>query len=406
MEKAIFIAILAIIIFNWLLETLLSYLNLRNSRKPIPEELKDIYTAEKRSKQFQYQLTNIRFGMLVRGFSLLLSFFMICFGFSWLNNNLLSVTINPLWHTLLFFVIYMTFSQLFDLPWSAYKVFHIEEKFGFNTTTLLTFIKDNVISFLLSLILQSVVISVIVFCWQWQPDWLWLIAWAVISIIMIFLNLFYPKLIVPLFNKQTPLPDGELRDAIENFARKVDFKVENIYVMDSSKRSTKANAYFTGWGSRKRIVLYDTLIKQLSTDEIVAVLSHEIGHEKHHHTLKGLCSGLLRMLLLFVMLGIILRYDIFAVAIGCVPTFVAKFIVFMMLYEPVGMLLSIVGNIISRRHEREADAFAKANGMGKSIVSSLKKMSVNSLSNPLPHPLTVFLTYSHPTLAERIRHLQ
>ncbi|MBR1808076.1 MAG: M48 family metallopeptidase [Paludibacteraceae bacterium] len=406
MERTILITIIVILAGTYLLEVLLSVLNLRNSRKPMPAEIGDLYTPDKRTRQLQYQRTNIRFGILTNTIGLAFSLLMVCGGFAWLNNGLLSFTAVPLWHTLLFFVAYLALSNLVDLPASIYDTFYIEAKFGFNTTTPWTFAKDTVISFLLSLLMQCVLMTVLVLGWQWQPDWLWLSAWVVVSIIMVFLNLFYPKLIVPLFNKQTPLPEGELREAIEAFARKADFKVENIYVMDSSKRSTKANAYFTGFGKRKRIVLYDTLIAQLTTDEIVAVLSHEIGHEKHRHTLRALGSSLMKMLLLFVLLGVILRYDVFAAAIGCYPTFVSKFIVFMILYQPVSMILSVAGNVFSRRHEYQADAFAKEHGMGRQLVSSLKKMTVNDLGNPLPHPLTVFLTYSHPTLAERIRHLE
>ena len=406
MSKLIFIVILVIVVGNYLLELLLSCLNLKNAKKDVPPELSDIYTLEKRARQREYQRTNIRFGILTGTIGLLFSLLMICFGFMWLNDGLLSVTDHPLWHTLLFFAIYITLSTLIDIPTSAYDTFRIETRFGFNTTTVWTFTKDTIISWLLGLLMQGVLMSVLVLGYMWQPDWLWLIAWVVVSVIMIFLNLFYPQLIVPLFNKQTPLPEGELRNAIEAFARKVDFSIEDIYVMDSSKRSTKANAYFTGFGRKKRIVLYDTLIQQLTTEEIVAVLSHEIGHQKHHHTVRGLFTSLLKMMLLFVLLGIIIRYDVFALAIGCTPTFVAKFIVFMMLYQPVSMLLSIVGNITSRKHEYQADGFAKENGMAGQLISSLKKMTVNDLGNPLPHPLTVFLTYSHPTLYERIKALK
>ncbi len=406
MSTTIFIIIIVIVAGNYLLEQLLAVLNLRESKKAIPAELSDLYTTEKRNRQREYQRTNIRFGTVTNTIGVAFSLFMICLGFAWLNNGLLSVTDHPLWHTLLFIAVYIALETLIELPASIYDTFKIETRFGFNTTTPKTFLKDTVISLLLSLLLQGVLMSVLVLGYMWQPDWLWLIAWVVVSIFMIFLNMFYPQLIVPLFNKQTPLPEGELREAIEKFAERVGFSIENIYVMDSSKRSTKANAYFTGFGKKKRIVLFDTLIKQLTTDEIVAVLAHEIGHQKHNHTIKALLSSLTKMLLLFVLLGIIIRYDVFALAIGCEPTFVAKFIVFMMLYQPVTVLLSIISNIASRRHEYEADEFAKQNNMQTQLVSALKKMTVNDLGNPTPHPFTVFLTYSHPTLSERIRHLE
>ena len=405
MAQTIFIIILAILVGTYLLNRLLSWLNIRNSRKDIPAAIADIFTEERHNRQREYQRTNVKFSTLTSTVSLGFSLLMIGWGFAWLNETLLGVTVHPLWHTLLFFGIYITLGNLVELPADIYDTFRIEARFGFNTTTPLTFVKDTVISWLLNLLLQSVLLAVVVLGWLWQPDWMWLIAWAVVSVIMIFLNLFYPQIIVPLFNKQTPLPDGELREAIQNFAGKTGFKLENIYVMDSSKRSTKANAYFTGFGKKKRIVLYDTLIKQLTTEEIVAVLAHEIGHEKHHHTLWSMAESLLQMLLLFVLLGVILRYDVFAEAIGCTPTFVAKFIVFMMLYTPVRMLSGIIGRIFSRRHEYTADRFAKDNGMAEPLVSGLKKLTANDLGNPLPHPFTVFLTYSHPTLCQRIEAL-
>lgn len=402
MSKTIFIVILIIVIGNYLLELILSLLNLKNSTKEVPKELCDIYTPEKRDAQRKYQRVNIRFGALTNTISLAYSLTMLFVGFAWLNNNILLLTQNPLWHTLLFFLVYITLSSLIDLPSSAYDTFSIEARFGFNKTKPATFLKDSVVSWLLSLVMQGVLMSVLVLGYIWQPDWLWLIAWVVVSIIVIFINLFYPQIIVPLYNKQIPLVEGELRNAIVEFANKVGFKVENIYVMDSSKRSTKANAYFTGWGSKKRVVLYDTLLEQLTNEEIVAVLAHEIGHEKHHHTLRGMMSALAKMLLLFVLLGIIIKYDDFALAIGCEPTFVAKFIVFMMLYQPISMLLSVISNVISRHHEYQADKFAKDNGMADVLISSLKKLTINDLGNPLPHPLNVFLTYSHPTLSQRI----
>jgi len=220
------------------------------------------------------------------------------------------------------------------------------------------------------------------------------------------MNMFYSEIIVPLFNKQTPLPEGELRTEIEKFASKAGFKLSNIYVIDSSKRSTKANAYFSGLGSKKRIVLFDTLLNKLTTEEIVAVLAHEIGHYKHKHTLYQFLISLPVNLLLFFLLGYILKSDIFAQVFGVTSaSFHINIIVFSLLYAPVSLLLGIFSNILSRKFEFQADAFAAQYGYANSLQSGLKKLSETSLSNLMPHPLYVFFHYSHPTLYQRLTKL-
>ncbi|HPH73237.1 MAG TPA: M48 family metallopeptidase, partial [Paludibacteraceae bacterium] len=227
-----------------------------------------------------------------------------------------------------------------------------------------------------------------------------------VSAFGLFMSLFYSELIVPLFNKQTPLEAGELRDAIEVFAEKTDFQLKNIYVIDGSKRSTKANAYFTGWGRKKRIVLYDTLINELTTSEIVAVLAHEIGHNKHKHTIKGIILSLATNLIMFFLLGLILNNDAFAQALGCQQaSFHINLLVFSILYTPLSLVLDVFGNLLSRKHEYQADAFVKANGYGEQLISALKKISSSTLSNLTPHPAFVFFHYSHPTLYQRVKAL-
>jgi STE24 endopeptidase len=221
------------------------------------------------------------------------------------------------------------------------------------------------------------------------------------------MSLFYSQLIVPLFNKQTPLPEGELRDAIERFAKKAGFKLNNIFVINSSKRSTKANAYFTGFGPKKRIVLFDTLIDKLSIDEIVAVLAHEMGHNKHKHTLKGLLVSLPASLLMFYLLGIMLKSDALSQAMGVSEAnFEVNVLAFGILYSPVSLVLDLLGNYLSRCHEYQADRYAAKNALADELISGLKKLSASSLSNLMPHPVYVFFHYSHPTLYQRITGLK
>jgi STE24 endopeptidase len=233
-----------------------------------------------------------------------------------------------------------------------------------------------------------------------------LLAWACVTGFSLFMSMFYSQLIVPLFNKQTPLAEGELRDAIEKFSQKAGFELKNIYEIDGSKRSTKANAYFTGLGKKKRIVLYDTLIKDLSIDEIVAVLAHEIGHYKHKHTLKNMFISLPNSLLLFFIFGWILKSDELAQALGGTSAnFHLNSLAFGILYSPISTILGIGMNMLSRKFEYQADAFVKKHGISEFLISSLKKISSKSLSNLTPHPAVVFVNYSHPTLLQRIKAL-
>lgn len=381
-----------------------TYLNLSYASHPLPLEIRDIYDETKRRQQLAYQKVNVRFSTVASLVMFTFVLLMICHnGFAFLDSLVRQWTDNTLLQSLLFFGIFFGIQEIIELPFEIYDTFVIEERFGFNRTTPLTFITDQLKSLGIGIVLGGGLLTIIILIYNAIPDWFWLIAWGVVMAVSLFMSLFYSNLIVPLFNKQTPLEEGELRTAIEQFATKVNFKIDNIYVMDSSKRSSKANAYFTGWGKRKRIVLYDTLINTLTTDEIVAVLAHEIGHNQHHHTIKGIFSAAIQNLIIFGLLGITLKYDIVAQAIGCqVASFHINALVFFLLFKPVSELIDIITNVISRRHEYQADGFVKENGREQALISALKKLTTDSLGNPMPHPFVVFLQYSHPTLYQRI----
>ncbi len=404
MESLIYFSILTILFLEFVFNRTLSFLNIKHSSQPIPEELKDLYDEERYQKQQSYLRTNAKFGLIVSTFSFLFVFCMFAFGgYAEIDSIARSLTSNALLVTLLFFAIIKIIDFIIDIPFDFYATFVIEERFGFNRTTKKTFVLDLLKSLLLSMLISGIILSVIFVIYEQIPNWFWLLAWASMSAFSLFMSLFYSNLIVPLFNKQTPLEEGELRNAIQVFAEKTNFKLKNIYVINGSKRSSKANAYFTGLGVKKRIVLYDTLIQQLSTEEIVAVLAHEIGHNKHQHTLKNLLISLTLNLLLFFIFGIILKYDVFAQAIGCqLASFHVNMLVFSTLYSPISMLLGFWRNVLSRKFEYQADAFVKENGMEDALISSLKKISSQALSNLTPHPLVVRVRYSHPTLYQRI----
>lgn len=407
MHTLLLALILVILVAEYGLNRWLSVLNIRNSRIPLPTELSGIYDPESYTRQQDYFRTNVRFGAISATFNLLLITGMyVAGGFGWLDTWLLPVSDNEILRSLLFFGVLFIISDLLNIPFDYYDTFVIEEKFGFNKSTPRLFVLDKLKSTLLMVVLGGGILALIVWIYQLTSDYFWLMAFGVVTFFGMVMSMFYSEWIVPLFNKQTPLGEGELRSAISLFADKAGFKLDNIYVIDGSKRSTKANAYFTGLGPRKRIVLYDTLIAQMTTDEIVAVLAHEIGHYKHRHVLKGLVLSLPFNLLLFYLLGLTLKSDLPAIAVGgTTAAFHLNAIVFFTIYTPVSMVFDLLGNFFSRRHEYQADAFAARFGYADALVSSLRKLSATSLSNLTPHPLYVFFNYSHPTLYQRIKKL-
>ena len=283
----------------------------------------------------------------------------------------------------------------------------IEEKFGFNKSTPKLFVMDWLKGILLTALLGGFIFVAILIIYQYTETWFWLLAWILVSAFSLIMSLFYSEWIVPLFNKQTPLEEGELRDAIEIFAQKAGFELKNIYVMDGSKRSTKANAYFTGMGKKKRIVLFDTLINDLNTEEIVAVLAHEIGHYKKKHIIYSMIMSIISTGITFYILSLFLGNLSLSKALGGeIASFHLGLIGFSFLFAPISELTGLFFNAISRKNEYEADAYAAGFGLGNALISGLEKLSVKSLSNLNPHPLVVFWYYSHPTLLQRIRNIK
>jgi len=407
MSQFLFVAIISILIADFGLERFLALLNIKNSKLPLPNILADIYDSEKYARQQDYFRVNTRFGMITSTFSFLITISMYAFGgFGWLDTTLQSLISHDIVRSLAFFGIIFLANDLLTTPFSWYDTFVIEQRFGFNKVTPKIFILDKLKGYLLTILIGGGLLFAIISIYQASATYFWLIAWSVVTVFGLFMSLFYSELIVPLFNKQTPLPDGELRSEIEKFAAKVDFKLKNIFVIDGSKRSTKANAYFTGFGPKKRIVLYDTLMDKMTTDEIVAVLAHEVGHYKHKHTLKNMLISLPTSLLLFYLLGLILKSDALAQALGGTSAnFHLNVLAFGIIYSPVSLLLDLATNQLSRKYEYQADNYAAHHGFGSQLVSGLKKLSATSLSNLMPHPLYVFFHYSHPTLYQRITNI-
>lgn len=404
MAEIIFYIIIGILVFDYILERLLEYLNSTLWSNELPDELAGIYDAAKYRKSQEYTRTNTRFSIFSDTASLAAMLLMLLLGgFTFLDHWVWTISEHPILLSLLFFGILAFAADLISLPFSVYATFVIEEKFGFNKTTVKTFILDKIKGMLLAGLIGGGLLALIVWIFMATGPWFWLIAWGVISGFMIFMSMFYSNLIVPLFNKQRPLEEGALRDAIEAFSVKTGFKLKNIFVIDSSKRSSKANAYFTGLGAKKRIVLYDTLIEDHSTEELVAVLAHEIGHYKKKHTVMGMLLSVLQTGLMLFILSMFISKPVLSASLGAVkPSFHMGLIAFGLLYSPLSMILGLLTNKISRLNEYAADRFAGEKYDPTALVEALKKLSVNNLSNLRPHAAYVFFYYSHPPLLKRL----
>jgi len=409
MDKTIvFYCILFILIGEFILATVMNYLNAKRFKDPIPAEVADVFNAEEYKKSQAYKLTNYKFGIFTSIFSLLLILAFLLFGgFAWVDQVAQNQSDNTIIQALVFFGIIMIGSDVLNLPFSYYQTFVIEEKFGFNKTTKTTFFIDKLKQWLMTIIVGGLILSLVIWFFQWAGTNFWLYTWVVVTVFILFMNLFYSKLIVPLFNKQQPLEAGSLKSKIESYAAEVGFDLKNIFVINGSKRSTKANAYFSGFGKEKRVTLYDTLINDLEEEEIVAVLAHEIGHYKRKHIIYNLAASVLLTGVMLLILSLFINNPEVSLAIGVDrPSFHAALIGFGILYSPISEITGLLMNHFSRKFEYEADDYAKHTYAALPLVASLKKLSKNSLSNLTPHPAYVFMHYSHPPLIDRIRNLK
>ncbi|MCL6265364.1 M48 family metallopeptidase [Flagellimonas myxillae] len=409
MEKTtLFYVIIFILVVQYVAHQVLEYLNAKRFASQVPNELKDVFDAEEYQKSQEYKQTNYRFGSISEGASLVATLaFLLLGGFEWVDQTTRSLTDNPILMALIFFGIIMVASSIAGMPFSYYQTFVIEEKYGFNKTTKSLFVLDKIKAGILAMVFGGGILSLFILFYQWTGPIFWIYTWILTAAVILFMNLFYSRLIVPLFNKQTPLNDGSLKNAIEGYAHKVGFELKNIFVIDGSKRSTKANAYFSGFGREKRITLFDTLIDDLSEEEIVAVLAHEVGHYKRKHIIFNLVVSLLLTGFTLYILSLFINTPEISLAIGVsTPSFHAGLIGFVLLYSPISEITGLAMNFLSRKFEFQADNYAKTTFAADPLVTSLKKLSKNNLSNLTPHPAYVFVHYSHPPLIERIRNLK
>ncbi|NOQ26191.1 MAG: M48 family metalloprotease [Bacteroidales bacterium] len=405
MQQIIFYFIIGILIFDYALDQFLDYLNATKRSLTLPSELKGIYDEEKYKKSQDYGKVNHKFSILTSSFSLLLILVFLYFsGFAIIDNLARSYTSNIILISLIFFGIIMFASDILQTPFNLYDTFVIEEKFGFNKTTVKTFILDKIKEWFIAVIIGGGLLALIIWFYDAVGEYFWVYAWIAISFFMLFMTMFYTSVIVPLFNKLKPIEDGELKDEITTFCNKVGFILDNVFIIDGSKRSTKANAYFSGLGKRKKIVLFDTLIEQLSKEEIIAVLAHEIGHYKKKHTIIAVFSSIIQTGLTLFILSLFVGNPELSKALGSeIPSFHLGLITFGFLYSPISTIIDLFMNVISRKNEYAADQFAAENYKGIHLQNALKTLSVSDLSNLTPHPLNVFFNYSHPTLLQRLK---
>ena len=407
-STTLFYIIIAIIIINFIVDKILDTLNAKHYNDAIPPELQDVYDEEEYKKSQAYKATNYKFGVWSSTFSIVVTLAFLMFGgFEYVDTLARSYSDKSIIIALIFFGIIMLGSDIISTPFAYYKTFVIEEQFGFNKTTKKTFILDKIKGLLMMVVLGGGIIAAIIWFYEETQHLFWLYAWAIVTAFTVFMNMFYAKLIVPMFNKQTPLEEGSLRDKISDYAQTVGFNLDKIFIIDGSKRSTKANAYFSGFGSEKRVTLYDTLVNDLNEEEIVAVLAHEVGHYKKKHIIFNLIASVLLTGLTLYILSIFISNPLLSHALGVsIPSFHVGLIAFGMLYSPISEVTGFIMNHFSRKFEYQADDYAKTTYKAEPLITSLKKLSKNSLSNLTPHPAYVWVHYSHPTLLERVKNLK
>ena len=406
--NTLLLIIISFVVLEFIFGKVLDFLNSKSWNNPLPRLVEDLYDKDKYSKAKNYAKDNENIALLSSVISLATILSILIFnGFGSLDSWINGLTANNILQSLLFFGMLSLGSFILNLPFSLYKTFVIEEKYGFNQTTLKTYILDFFKSLVLGILIGGTILSALTWVYYQLPDSFWWIAWIIMTIVSLFFATFYTTLILPLFNKLEPLEDGSLRTSIESYASKVDFPLTNIFVIDGSKRSSKANAFFSGLGKKKAIVLYDTLMKDNTEEELTAILAHEVGHYKKNHIKQGMILGVIQTGVLFFLFGLLSSSSLLAEALGASSnSFHIALIGFSMLYSPISLMTGIGMNLLSRKNEFEADNFAKETYNGEPLQTGLKNLSVSHLSNLTPHPSYVFVHYSHPPLIARLEALQ
>ena len=406
--ETLFNVLITIILLNFFKDSILDYLNSTYFNNEIPKIISDIYDNEKYLKSQEYKKIQYKFNRISSIYSLLILLLFFYFdGFLIIDNYCRSLFDSEIIISLSFFGIIYFANDILSIPFSLYYTFIIEERFGFNKTSFKTFITDKLKSWLLTILFGGGILSFIIFQFESIGQNFWIVAWIFMSILTVLINGLYAQVIVPLFNKQTKLEDGELKSEIEKYSKNVGFNLSNIFIIDGSKRSTKANAYFSGFGKQKRVTLYDTLINKLNKEQIVAVIAHEIGHYKKNHIIFNLLFSIIQTGIMLYILSLLIYLPLFSEALNIDNhSFHIALVTFSILYTPISEISSLIINLFSRKFEYEADKYADKSFDGKYLIQALKVLTKDSLSNLTPHPKYVWWHYSHPTLLERINQLR
>lgn len=406
--QTILALIVSISVAGYLFGLVLDYLNLKSQRKDIPAEVASFYDKDKYLRSLDYHATNTRFSFLTGALGFAVSIAMLILGgFGWLDGLLRNYFSNEIVLALVFFGLIAVVSDILTLPFQLYSVFVIEERFGFNKTTLRTFFLDKAKGYLLGAVIGGGLLALLIWLVRWIGPGFWIWFGLIAATFVLLMNIFYTSIILPLFSKLTVLPNGELKTAIEQFSRKVNFPIDNIFVMDGSKRSTKANAFFSGIGKRKKIVLFDTLISKHTTDELVAVLAHEVGHYKKKHIVLSYVFSVVQIFFVLFVLSLMIFEPKLSQALGGAQHAIhLNLIAFAVLFSPISGVTGLLMSILSRKNEFEADNYAKVTFSGAALADALKRLSVDTLSNLYPHKAYVFFHYSHPPLLARLRNLR
>ena len=399
------IIILAALVVDFTLKIVTEVLNLNALRDTLPQEFGGVYDADTYKKSQNYTLVNTRFGFIASTAGLVVTLvFWFTGGFNWLDSIVRSWTGVPVWTGLIYIGILLFLKTLMSLPFSIYRTFVIEERFGFNKTTPATFVKDLVKSLLLTAVIGGPLLGGVLLFFEFAGPPAWLYCWVATTVFTLIIRYVAPTWIMPLFNKFTPIESGELKNAIFKYAESVKFSLQGVFVMDGSRRSSKSNAFFTGFGRNKRIALFDTLIEKHTVGELVAVLAHEIGHYKKKHIILSMIISIAHMGVMFYLISIFISHEgLFSAFYMDQMSVYSGLVFFGMLFAPIEMVLSVFMSVFSRRNEYQADRFAvETTKKSDDMISALKKLSVHNLSNLTPHPLYVFLNYSHPPVLKRI----
>ena len=401
-------ALVVIVLAAYIIESILDDLNLSTARNALDPKISHLYDAKERERSISYSAEKTRFGFISSTISTLILIFALSYGwFASLDNWARGIVDNQILVSLLFIASLSLISYLIGLPFTLYSTFKIEEKYGFNKTTPKVFFTDTIKGAALATLIGGSLLSAVLWLYQELGSNFWILAWALLAVFSLLMFMFGTSLILPLFNKLEPIKDGPLKQGIEKYCASQGYNLGRLFVMDGSKRSSKANAFFSGLGSSKTIVLFDTLIEKLTTTEIIAVLAHEIGHYKKKHTLSMFIFSNIQTFATFALLGFLLGYPELSTALGVSQSsFHLSALTFFILFTPLSIFLGLINNTWSRHNEYESDTFAKQTYKVEPMRSALSKISTDSLANLSPHPAYVAFNYTHPTLLQRLKNLE